>query len=161
MQQRPFHAKATFGEDCEANREVIWSVYVDTGIDESNTTIETTVVGTTPDGKQIIRVKITPRDKFGNFVGPGRSDALDLTGTAGTTVPGPVVDNGDGSYETEVVYDPASPEPPGIVINQPDKPPVVFCNPTGVGGKSSHYFWWLILLLILIIFILLFMLLID
>lgn len=156
-----FHAKATFGEGCEASREVIWSVYADTGIDESNTTIETTVIRTTPDGKQIIRVKITPRDKFGNFVGPGRGDAFDLTGTAGTTVPGPTVDNGDGSYETEVEYDPASPEPPGIVINQPDKPPVVFCNPTGVGGKLSHYFWWFILLLILIIFILLFMLLID
>jgi hypothetical protein len=152
-----FHAKAHFGEVCEASREAVWSIYVDTKVDEGNTIIVGTFVGDDPSGKQKWIFTITPKDKYGNFVGPGRSDGFTVDGTYGSAVTGGVKDNGDGTYEVEVDFDPSSGNEPGIVVNQPDAPPAVFCNPKGTKPGNKYGFWWcwLIICILLLVIILL------
>jgi hypothetical protein len=36
-----FHAIATFGDNCTASRETLWTVHVDTGVDSGQTVIQT------------------------------------------------------------------------------------------------------------------------
>ena len=151
-----FHAQATFGHDCEASREVVWSVYVDTKVDPKNTDIVSTQQGIAASGREKWKFTFTPKDKYGNFVGPGRNDGFTVVGTYGSNTVGQVKDNGDGSYEIEVEFDPTLGDEPGIVIEQIDTPASVFCNPNK--DKPSNklgLLWWLLLLLLLIIIILL------
>ena len=68
---------------------------------------------------------LTPRDRYGNHLGPGRADGFTVEPRPGTKVTGPVQDLGSGSYSVEVCWDPASGEPPGVGIAQPDRPAVV------------------------------------
>jgi hypothetical protein len=55
-------------------------------------------------------------------------DGFKVEPTPGST-PGTVKDLGNGSYQVDVCSDPDSLEPPGIVIVQPDRPPVVIVSP--------------------------------
>jgi hypothetical protein len=119
-----FHAVATYGHECTGTRETTWTTYVAVGIDPGNTTVTTTPLDPRPDGGQCVRMVFTPRDKFGNFLGPGRSDTFKVEPRPGSTPSGPVVDLGNGSYQVDLCSDPDSLEPPGIVIVQPDRPPV-------------------------------------
>ncbi|MBT8255426.1 MAG: VWA domain-containing protein, partial [Bacteroidia bacterium] len=148
-----FRAVANYGAGCTGTREISWSVYVDPGIDGSNTTITTEVIETLPSGKSKIKITITPKDKYGNLVGPGRVDMIDLTGVPGTSLGGAVKDNGDGTYGVVVIHDPASGNSPGVVVNQPDREPTVL-TPTKDDGSGSSFPGWLIWLLLLIILIL-------
>ncbi len=116
-----FHAKATYGGDCSGMRELTWSVYVEVGIDPGRTTVTSTPLPATPGG---VRVTFTPRDKYGNLLGPGRLGAFTLEPRPGSTPTGPVTDLGNGSYQVDVVSDPASLEPPGFGIVQPGRPAV-------------------------------------
>ncbi len=153
-----FHAKATFGEGCTGSRELLWSIHVDTGIDPTRTDVVITVTATLPDGRQNVTVTFTPRDTYGNLVGPGRPDAMDLTGVVGTTVTGGIEDHGDGSYSVEVIYDPAAGNSPGLVVTQPDGTPVVVA-PSGSGGQpgdcrnTRRWMWiWMILAVLFLLF---------
>jgi hypothetical protein len=101
-------------------------------------------------------VVIVPKDRFGNQVGPGKGDGIDFGGGPGTVVTGPPEDKGDGSYEVPVEWEPGAPQGPGIVVTQPERPPVVVHDPSAAGsGKGGEWPWWLIWLLLLIILILL------
>jgi hypothetical protein len=124
-----FHFRATTGDDCVYARETLWSLHVDVGIDASKTNISVTITGTGPDGQSVGVVAITPRDPYGNNLGPGRSDSVTFSGGDGTTITGPVVDNGNGSYTFPVKWDPGSGRPPGVVIQQPGRPPVTVQQP--------------------------------
>lgn len=154
-----FHFRATYGEGCTATRELLWSLHVDVGIDPGSTVVTVAPGGTRPDGSQDVTITLTPRDKYGNNLGPGRPGDLSLGGTAGTTLTGPVVDNGDGSYTVSGVWDPTSGEPPGTVIGQPGRPPVVVHGPhvAGKGGcaKLPCPVWLVLLLVPLLLFVLL------
>ena len=123
-----FHAKTTYGEDCAGMRELAWSIHIDVGIDPDKTTVTTTPLDPRPDGGPCVRMVFTPRDKYGNLLGPGRADGFKVEPTPGSTV-GPVKDLGNGSYQVDVCSDPDSLEPPGIVIVQPERPPVVIVSP--------------------------------
>ena len=92
---------------------------------------------------------IVPRDRFGNHLGPGRGEDLTLGGGPGTTVTGPVQDNGDGSYTVPVAWDPAS-GGPSIVVTQPDRPAVVLSPP---GGAAALCWPWRLLCLLLAILV--------
>jgi hypothetical protein len=120
-----FHAKATFGEDCPGMRELVWSIHVEVGIDPGKTTISTTPLGPGPGGGQCVRMTFTPRDKYGNLLGPGRLDSFTVEPQPGSTPVGAVVDLGNGSYRVDVCSDPDSIEPPQIGLEQPGRPPVV------------------------------------
>jgi hypothetical protein len=135
-----FHAVATFGHDCVSTREVLWTVHVDTGIDSDSTT--GTLVptgGTGPGGCVVVRATLTPRDRYGNLLGPGRTDGFTISGTAGTTVIGAVQDNGDGTYTVDLCWDADSDTPPGIVVTQPERPPVVKPLPVPEGFEIFVY----------------------
>jgi hypothetical protein len=153
-----FRAVATYGDGCEGTREITWSAQVVPGIDGSNTTIVTELIENLPNGKQKIKIKITPKDKYGNLVGPGRVDMIDLSAVAGTDVAGPVKDNGDGTYTVVVIHDPASGNVPGVVVTQPGRDPVVVTPPASGGGMSKGFPSWLLWLLLLLILILLLLL---
>ncbi|KAM5349893.1 hypothetical protein ACJ41O_006398 [Fusarium nematophilum] len=124
-----FHFRATTEGDCSSTREVLWSVHVDVGIDPAKTDVKTTFTGTTPGGKSVGTITIIPRDKFGNPVGPGRGDIIDITPGPGTIITGPVNDDGNGGYTVPIEWDPKTGIPPTIVITQPDRPPVVVQEP--------------------------------
>jgi hypothetical protein len=118
-----FHCQATYGDQCTATRELLWTLHVEPGIDASCTTMTATVIG------GVGTITIVPRDKYCNNVGPGRGDGLTITGAPGTVVTGPVTDNGDGSYTVPVDVDPSSGNSPGVIVGQPGRPPVVVHEP--------------------------------
>lgn len=125
-----FHAIATYGHDCIAQRETTWSVYVSVGIDPGSTTVTPLPGGSLPDGRERVCLKFTPRDRYGNYLGPGRAGSLEITAQPGSTPDGSITDNGDGSYTQCIIWDPNAERPPGISIGQPGRPPVVVEDPT-------------------------------
>ena len=152
-----FHFQASFGSTCIATREQFWSLHVDIGIDPTRTGVSTTVGGSRPDGTNDVTVVVTPRDKYGNNLGPGRSDGLTVTGAPGTTVADPIKDNGDGSYGVSGTWNPGFGQPPGVVIGQPGRPPVVVQAPPPVQNNCRQWkilFWVFFLLTLLLLFLL-------
>ncbi len=148
-----FHAVATYGTDCVATRELQWSVHVDPAVDPSRTQVSTTQTGTRPDGTLEGTVTITPRDPYGNLIGPGRQGGLTVTGAPGTTVTGPIRDNGDGTYTVPVAWNPAV-DGPGVIVGQPGRPPVIV-GPPARPVKSCRFCWFLVALLVLLVVLLL------
>ncbi|QUP53621.1 VWA domain-containing protein [Ralstonia syzygii] len=120
-----FHAKATYGDDCTGMRELTWSIHVDVGIDSGSTSATTTELPSGPGGGSCFRMVFTPRDKYGNLLGPGRADGFTLEPQPGSTPSGAVSDLGNGSYQVDLCTEPGSLEPPRIGIVQPGRPPVV------------------------------------
>lgn len=126
-----FRAIATFGQDCVGSREATWTAYVSIGIDPDRTQVQTEPLGTLPDGRDHVRVTITPRDRYGNYLGPGRGGAIEVNGAPGSEPIGGLVDRGDGSYTQDVAWDPEADTPPGVSITQPGRPSVVVTGPRG------------------------------
>ncbi len=120
-----FHAKAEYTRDCIGARELIWSLHVDVGIDPETTTVSTTPLGEGPDGGPCARMTFTPRDRYGNLLGPGRLDGFTVVAQPGSTPSGTVQDLGNGSYQVDVCSNPDSLEPPSIGVSQPGRDPVV------------------------------------
>jgi hypothetical protein len=100
-------------------------VYVDVGIDSGSTSVSTTPGGDLPDGRERVCIRFTPRDRFGNYLGPGRGGSLTVEDQPGSDLDGPLIDHGDGSYTQCVAWDPDSGEPPGISVGQTGRPGVV------------------------------------
>jgi hypothetical protein len=134
-----FHFQASYGDKCKATRELLWSLHVDVGIDSARTDVATTVGGTCPAGGIGVTAVLVPRDRYGNKLGPGRLDGLSVTNVPGTTVTGPVKDNGDGSYVVNLCWDPASSAPPGVIVTQPERPPVGIPLPVPEGFEQYVY----------------------
>jgi hypothetical protein len=127
-----FRAVASYGGGCKSTREAHWSLHVEPGIDpgRSDVTVEGAVDG--PGGLQGTLV-ITPRDRYGNPIGPGRGGLFTVTPMPGVTVVGPVRDRGDGSYDVPVRWDPAVTPQPGVMVQQPDRPSILIA-PTPEGS---------------------------
>lgn len=123
------HAKATYGEECQGARELTWSFSVAVGIDADNTSVTSTPIGIEPDGTECLRLTFTPRDRYGNHLGPGRVDSFEVQAQPATTIKTDVTDLGTGSYQVDICWDPASGEPPQVGIEQPDRPVVVVTVP--------------------------------
>jgi len=124
-----FHAKAQYTQDCTGSRELIWSIHIDVGIDPGKTTVSTTPLGDGPDGGSCVRMTFTPRDKYGNLLGPGRLDGFKVVAQPGSHPSGPVHDLGNGSYQVDVCSDPDSLAPPSVGLEQPGRDPVVVRAP--------------------------------
>lgn len=144
-----FHARATYGGDCVGTRETFWSVHVDVGIDPGHTTVSVDDRGRLPDGRHVVDVRFTPRDRYDNHLGPGRPDAFDVAGVPGCEPSGPVVDHGDGSYTQVVTWDRGGGGSPGIVVTQPGRPPVVVAPDPVV--RTGCLLWLLVLLVVLVV----------
>jgi len=148
-----FRAVATYGEDCSGTREITWTVHVETGIDPLKTDIKTSVISLRNDGRQTVKIDFTPKDKYGNLLGPGRLDVFTLSGTTSTTVTGAVTDHNNGTYSVVAIHDPSSGSLPGIVINQEERSPVIVSPQSGAGAqdcsKWKRWMWLFLLLFIL------------
>jgi Trypsin-like peptidase domain/von Willebrand factor type A domain len=120
-----FHGRATYSSGCTGMRETTWSIHVDVGIDAGKTT--TTSVDLPPGGggQACVRLTFTPRDRFGNLLGPGRADGFTIEPQPGSTLASSVTDLGNGSYQIDVCGDSASLQPPQVGIVQPGRPPVL------------------------------------
>jgi Trypsin-like peptidase domain/von Willebrand factor type A domain len=154
-----FHVRATYGTGCVSTRELQWSVTVDPSIDPKHTTVTVSDGGRRPDGTRIGTATVTPRDPYGNLLGPGRGAELTMTGVAGTTVTEAVKDKLDGSYAVPIAWDPST--NPSVVIGQAGRPPVVVGPPLAKpkvpephDGKCKLC-WALLVALILILLVLL------
>lgn len=154
-----FHFRATYGDAYTATRELVWSVYVDTGIDPAHTDVTTGLGPKLPDGTQEITITVVPKDRYGNHLGPGRGEGITLTGSAGTTTKGSVKDNGDGSYTVTGVWDPGSGQPPGVVIAQPEHAPATVGEKHPKRHRCRHLWKLLCLLLAIVALVLLVLLL--
>jgi V8-like Glu-specific endopeptidase len=143
-----FHARAVFGETCRATRETTWSVNVAIGIDPNRTDQTVEHLGRGPDGRDRMRLTLTPRDRYGNYLGPGRRETLRVAPSAGQQLEGALKDVGGGAYSQVVVVDPGG-GPPGIVLTQPGRGPIVT---SGDGrGRQKVLMWLLWLLLVALI----------
>jgi hypothetical protein len=143
-----FRAVAEFVDGCTASRETFWSAQVEVGIDPGRTTASTTVLGTASDGRRHVRVTVTPRDALGNHLGPGRIGQFDVAPASGSELTGALVDLGDGSYAHDVFWEPGSGRP-GLIITQPDRPPVDVSSPAA--GRGGRWLLWLLVLLIIVL----------
>lgn len=155
-----FHAIATYGDGCAGTREAIWSMHIDVGIDPGKSEIVVKLDDPAPDGSRSGASTITPKDKYGNKLGPGRGDSISVSGAPGTIVTGPVIDNGDGTYTVPVSTDPSAGGTPGVLIGQPGRPPaLVGSGGAGKGNRCCRWKLFVCLLLLLIILLLLLLLL--
>ncbi len=125
-----FHAKARVAINCMTTRECQWSYHVAVGIDPDATTVTAQPNGTSPTGGDKWQVTFTPKDRYGNYVGPGMGEDLDVLPLPGGTLVGGLIDLGDGRYVQEVETEPGGDADPGITVGQPDRPPVVVAPPT-------------------------------
>lgn len=126
-----FRAIAAYGEGCRARRETSWAIHVDVGIDGSRSEVETVRVG---GGR--VKLTVTPRDRFGNRLGPGRLDAFGFQPAGPTTLDGDPIDHGDGTYTQVIDTGPSGPVAPGVSIAQPDRPQATIVEdlrPSGPG----------------------------
>ena len=153
-----FRFKARYGEMCTGTRELFWTLHVNPGIDPGRTDISTSSISIWPDGKRLVKINIIPRDKYGNHVGPGRLQALSITGASGTTPTEQPQDNRDGSYSITAIWDPSVASSPGIVISQTGRPPVIVqvpgkgqLLPELDGDQKWRILLWLLLVLVLIL----------
>ena len=68
--------------------------------------VQTNFTSTTTNGHRRSELYIIiPRDQYTNNFGPGRRDAISVTGIQGTIITGSITDNGDGSYTIPVDWD--------------------------------------------------------
>ncbi len=147
-----FHARATYGHDCIGMREAMWSTYVSVGIDPGRTTVQVVSTVDAGGGLKQVTIRVSPQDAYGNPLGPGRGDHFGVSGMSGSTPNVPVQDRGDGSYDVGVLWNPGVSPQPGVVIAQPDRPPVTITPPgTPAGGKAGCPIWVVALLAVLLL----------
>lgn len=150
------HAVAAYDEGCAGRREVMWSLHVDPGIDPTRTDVS--LIGGGPGGGTI---RLTPRDRYGNPLGPGRGTLFEVAPYPGTKVTGQVRDNGDGSYEVPVDWAPSARGAPALVVSQPERDPVVIVPPGTQPGARVGCLTWILVALVLLLLILLLVLLLG
>lgn len=124
-----FHFRATYGQKCTGTRELVRSLHVDVGVDPAHTGVQVEETGEEPGGGRRVTLTLTPRDRYGNPLGPGRGADLVLSGGAGTTLVGDARDGGDGSYTVAGVWDPGTGSRPSVVVGQRGRPPVLVQEP--------------------------------
>ncbi len=91
------------------------SVYVRPKPDPAKTDLTLLSSLRQPDGSTIIRIKATPRDRFGSLLGPDYLPQLAINSSVGT-VSTPIKDNLDGSYEIQYKVPASSPNPDITVV---------------------------------------------
>lgn len=149
-----FHARASYGRGCTGTRETIWSMHVDVGVDPDQTDVTIDDRGARPDGGRLVDIRMTPRDRYGNHLGPGRSGSLEVSGAAGTQPTGALVDNRDGSYTQPASWNPSSTTPPGVIIGQVGRPPTLVTAPPRPATTTGCLPWVLVAVLSAVILVL-------
>jgi hypothetical protein len=78
---------------------------------------------------------VTPRDRFGGYLGPGHADLVDFNATAGTFIT-PVIDYNNGIYSRVLRFDRATENP--IVTGTVDGKPL---SPRSFNGQQGFEFF--------------------
>jgi hypothetical protein len=145
-----FHTKATYGIECRGSREIVWSMHAEVGIDGGRTQVESTLIDTLSNGRRHVRVRFTPRDKYGNYLGPGKADRISVSAGPGGTLIDGLVDNTDGSYTVVMESGSDDGKTSSIVVSQPGRSPVVIpVSKEGTGITLDRYPWTVVLLALL------------
>src|SRR5687768_6441145 len=148
-----FHARATYGHDCIGTRETMWSSYVAVGIDPGTTRVEIVTTADGGGGQKQVTIRLTPQDRYGTPLGPGRGDQIGISGVTGSTPSVPMQDRGDGTYDVGVLWNPAIAPQPGVVLTQPDRPPVTLTLPGVPGGAKAGCSIWVVVLLAVLLLV--------
>jgi hypothetical protein len=90
---------------CTTRRELTESVYVDVGVDPQTTKLVTNSQSR-PDGSVATTVQLTPVDRLGNPLGPGRGGPIFCQPATVCKVTGNLTDDGRGGYSFAVVTSP-------------------------------------------------------
>jgi len=101
--------------------------HLNQGYDPDRTDVKLVDILDNPDGRHGTLV-ITPRDPYGNPLGPGRPGVFTVAPLPGVKGPGKIKDRGDGSYGIDIVWDPT--KTPGVWVQQPDRDPVPVTPPS-------------------------------
>jgi hypothetical protein len=131
-----FRARAEFGDGCRTAREVSWSVYVTAAVDPDRSGVKVRETGRLPDGRRRGVLIFTPKDRYGNYLGPGRCRDLTLYSVPGTVLDGALIDLGDASYTQDVTWDPSRTPVPEISVTQPGRAPVTL-SPAGASASGA------------------------
>jgi hypothetical protein len=135
-----FLAGGTAPDGATFTRTRLLAEYVRVHVDPARTGAGSRVVQQT--GNLVLReFHVTPRDRFGGYLGPGHADQVQFTATGGQWL-GAVADYGNGIYARLLRYDRTAGEPvvTPVVQGTPIPPPRTFELP-----------WWLCLLIILVL----------
>ena len=132
-----FHVRARYGETYFGARETFWSTYVSVGIDPASTRVEVVATTKVAGGQRQATLRVTPKDRYGNLLGPGRADEFTVSGTVGNVPNLPVEDRGDGSYDIGVLCDPAVSPQPGVVVTYREGLRSHWVRPAKHRGPSS------------------------
>jgi len=62
-------------------------------------------------------------------------------------------DRGDGTYDVGVLWNPAIAPQPGVVLTQPDRPPVTLTLPGVPGGAKAGCSIWVVVLLAVLLLV--------
>jgi hypothetical protein len=72
---------------------------------------------------------MTPLDKYCNPLGPGRANLFTISAIPGVNVIGAIRDLGDGRYDMNISWDESVTQVPGVLLQQPDRKPVIIMPP--------------------------------
>ncbi len=98
------------------SRVIVVSRWVGVQVDPRFTTLVWTALATAPNGMQAATIRVVPRDRFGNYLGPFRSADVGFS-TSGGSFDGEMVSAPDGGYVRQLVY-PANSRPEVTVTIQ-------------------------------------------
>ena len=141
-----FRAVARYGRDLAGTREAQWSIHVEPGIDPGQTEVNLEDIRPSSGGNQGTLV-FTPKDVFGNLLGPGRGGTFLVEPLPGTTLLGEPADRGNGDYAVTVSWPPEEPKPE-VSLGQPDRPPITISPDSGDPQPRGCWFWRLLMRLL-------------
>jgi len=107
----------------------------------SSTSVNVVQKSTNNAGERVSVLAFTPRDAFGNRMGPGRSDAYWIGGATPDVSLGSVSDMGSGTYHVTATT--LRDDPPVLVASQPGRFPILIGTstvPAIVQGPEIHSF---------------------
>src|ERR1051326_7692561 len=133
-----FRAQGKSPSGSDFARSKTMAEYVRVNVDPGSTPVDSRVLQQS--GTTIIReYHITPRDRFGGYLGPGHSDQITFNTTAGTFIT-EINDYNNGIYSRILRFDAAT-ENPVVTVTVQGQPlgPATF-NGGGAGGQGFEFF---------------------
>ncbi|MCP4259940.1 MAG: VWA domain-containing protein [Planctomycetes bacterium] len=135
----------------EYQRSQKLSIFVRPKAVEDNTDLVMLSSSVQPDGSVIVLLRATPRDAFGNFIGPDYIGHLNIISSEGT-IESPLEDKLDGTYEISYRLPSTSSNP--NITHEVMGTTVVKKSLNELEEKSL--FWWILLIIFLLIILFMF-----
>jgi len=104
-----FHVKGTSPAGARFTRVRNLSTHLSVDVDPEETIFDSRLLGQSG-ANSVVEYYVTPRDKFGGYMGPGYPKTVQFTASAGSWQ-GPVRDYNNGIYSRILSYNTSQPEP--------------------------------------------------